>query len=321
MQPVVFDRAWFARHQAALLWLLRWRLFRWALCIHEARSIVAILPHAYAVRNENGTYTADFRTHAKYAKRLYYAFRPLWWICHGWDLLVANRIDPAWNLGFDTLTVYPDAGDPGTTSCDGTIRVDSVDELFAAIIAEATGSTVTQTSVNILALLRGSATSDQYQRLDRTFLLFDTSPLGASASVSAAVLSLFGTGKANALGDSDFHITACSPASNVTLTTVDFDQVSATSFGSLSYAAFDAGFVYNDFTLNASGRAAISLTGISKFAWRLVWDQASSFTGVWASNAITDGQASGSDESGSTQDPKLVVTYSAPNMTFILIPD
>jgi hypothetical protein len=48
--------------------------------------------------------TTDFRTHNKFSKRLFYAFYPVWWLAHQWDTLFANQWQPAWNLGFDTLT-------------------------------------------------------------------------------------------------------------------------------------------------------------------------------------------------------------------------
>src|SRR3990167_8858063 len=96
---LAFTHAWFARHQARLLALLahpltrRWA--RWILRIRRVdcgfnRRIVRLLPHAYVCEGDApGELIADFRTHPKYAKRLYYAFRPVWWTMHAWDWALA----------------------------------------------------------------------------------------------------------------------------------------------------------------------------------------------------------------------------------------
>lgn len=55
--------------------------------------------------------TADFRGRNIFSERLFYAFKPFWLLCHLWDVLIANRLKPAWNLGFDDLTVQPSAKD------------------------------------------------------------------------------------------------------------------------------------------------------------------------------------------------------------------
>src|SRR5438046_3617479 len=99
-----FSKAWFEKHQRVLLWLLNhWltrRWFRWVLRIRKHdigynKPIVRLLPNCYTVFNRfvanKVELTTDFRTHAKYAKRIYYGFWPMWWALHAWDSFLADR--------------------------------------------------------------------------------------------------------------------------------------------------------------------------------------------------------------------------------------
>jgi hypothetical protein len=219
----VFSAAWFDRHQRVLLWLLRapllGRWFRWVLCIrrHDVGyhgRIVQILPHAYIVANPDGSRTLDARTHAKYAKRLYHALRPLWWALHAWDMLVANPLVPALNVGFDTLTAYPDPGDPGTTTCDGNLHVSIFGDTWANVIAgNANDVNVTGTQLLSAAGFVGSPNANLWAELWRSMCLFDTSAV-AGATVTAATLSLYGSAKQDNLSASPtFNIYTATPAS------------------------------------------------------------------------------------------------------------
>ena len=320
MQPVVFSREWFDQHQRALLWLLnapilgRW--FRWVLCIrrHDVgyrRRIARLYPHAYEVTNRDGSRTLDVRTHAKYAKRLYYAFRPFWWTLHAWDALIANPFVPALNAGFDTLTAYPDP-DPETTTIDGTIgRVDAVTgESWASLIGGA-GNTADNPFASSVSINASSDGADLWKRFGRSVYLFDTSPI-AGGTVTAAVLSIYGKGKSDNRGITpDVDIYTASPASNTALATSDYGNVGATSqTGSpITYASWSTS-AYNDFTLDATGIGNVATAGISKFSKRNASYDAAGVAPTWAfgdETAVVEGYFA--DEAGTSTDPKLVVTY------------
>lgn len=337
---LAFTPAWFARWQWLLLLILnepllgRW--FRWVLCIrrhdigHRAR-IVALFPHAYVIaREEPGArhlveyagfrprwvrtaprtvYTADIRTHAKYAKRIYYAFRPLWWALHAWDWAVADRWVPTWSAGFSTLTAYPDPGDPGTTCIDGNVRRDGVDETWATIRGGAGTNADAQFNNRVIGFT-ASATSNQWSTLYRSFFLFDTSAIGAG-SVTAATLSLFGVSKADNLAVTpNVDVYAATPASNTTLATTDFGQVGSTSYTGSPVKYADWSTVgYNAFDFNGTGVAAISPSGISKFACRNANYDVAPVEPTWSSGQGSELQAYTADQTGTANDPKLVVTY------------
>src|SRR3990167_6904029 len=81
---------------------------------------------------------ACFRTHDKYSKRLYFAFKPLWYILHALDWAMLDRIEYAarFSFGFSTLTQYPGSIGAGN-KMDGRFSRTGIDEAWATIIAGA----------------------------------------------------------------------------------------------------------------------------------------------------------------------------------------
>jgi hypothetical protein len=321
----VFDAAWFTRHQATLLRLLatpligRW--FRWVLGIrpsdvgHRGR-IVRLDPHAYTVANLDGTLTTDFRTHAKYAKRLYFAFRPLWWTLHAWDLLVDPWL-PRVSFGFAVLTAFPDPGNSGPSTCDGLCKRFTEAEAWSTI-RNGVGNGADTTSQTAMAYVYSSYNPGTYREIWRAATLFNTSSLGAAFITSASV-SLYAVSITNQFLDSPtYDACASAPASNTNLVSSDYQTFGTTSFGSLAGSGIN---VYYTCALNGSGVSNIAKTGISKFGFRVSWDR----TGVeptWADSKQAYFSFQTADYTGTAQDPKLDVTYStAPpsDMTLAMI--
>jgi hypothetical protein len=313
-----FDAAWFARHQAALIWLLSFpltrRWFRWVLRIcpgdvgHD-REIVELLPHCYTVTGEQiGTLTTDFRTHPKYAKRLYYAFRPVWWAMHWWDELVADLFVPRWSFGFDTLVSRPDHF-PGST-ISAVVEYTGAAEPWSAVLAEVGNAVSNGSNFAPLMQITAGSSAAQFSLLARVITTFDTSPLTSGASISAATLSYFGfTAKDDLSAAPDVNVYASSPASNGTLVGTDFSTFGSVAFSTaISYASYFTN-AYNDFALNSSGIAAISKTGISTFGARNANYDAAAATPPWVIFAITFMNAWMADNTGISRDPTLVVSY------------
>src|SRR3989344_4566684 len=69
---------------------------------------------------------------------------------------------------------------------------------------------------------------------------------------------------------------------------------------------------YNDFTLNSSGLAQISKTGISKFGMREASYDVANTQPTWGSGQEFSVSGRFADKAGTSEDPKLVVTHSAP---------
>lgn len=314
--PAVFSAAWFARHQLWLLRALQWpcvgRLFRRVLAIrpHDVGyrgRIIALRPDSYTVDNGDGTYTLDCRTHDKYAKRLYTALWPVWAALHVWDMLVANPLVPAWNAGFDTLTVYPAAGSGGV-STDAWPGRNTVDESFATIRSAAGTEVGNDTSLYIW--LQASATTNQFVRQIRSILTFDTSSLGARATISGATLSVWGINAGpQSLGTTSLVVCKATPASVSTVVAADYSQVLTSTTYSTVSSVNTSNTVYTDCTLSSAGFANVAITGVSGFGLTSGWDAAGSFTGTWVSGGQTSYQFSSADAVGTANDPKLVLTY------------
>jgi hypothetical protein len=316
-----FGPEWFDRHQRVLLWLLacpilgRW--LRWVLRIRKCdvgygREILEIRPHCYTVPGpEPGQLTTDFRTHWKYAKRVYYAFRPLWWALHWWDALIAERWVPELAFGFATLTVYPDPN-PGVTSKDGDVSRQSVDESWASITSGAATVATDDASIMDVASFQASATTNQWSKLYRAVLLFDASLL--LASPISATLSLFGGSKGDGLGSApDINVYSTNPSSNTVVETGDFTTFGSTPFASaIEYANWTDG-AYNALIFNASGLAAI-VDGICKFGTRNANYDVAGVQPPWASGLVSEIDAFPSDQSGISQDPKLVIVFDSSGM-------
>lgn len=260
----------------------------------------------------------DFRTRNKFSIALYRSFYPLWWTFHQWDILIANRFQPAWNLGFDTLTVYPDPN-VETTSVDGDVGQNGVDLTLSNIRASA-GNEANPTSAGANGYtLFASTTSGQYQRLYRWIFLYDTSALGAGATVSAAVHSTWigGNGKIDNLSgqasaNSVMVLVASTPATNTDLVSGDYAQTGSTDFGRSAKQDSVSSVAYNDITVNASGIAAISKTGVTKYALRVGWDFDNTTTGLtWSSGGKQGYDIVFADTALTVTDPKLVITYTS----------
>lgn len=311
---IVFDKNWFIIHQSKLLYLLRFRLFRWCLRINTDKRIVHILPNAYFVKGrEDNEYIGDFRTHDKYSKRIYYAFKFLWYLLHFIDSLKIPQL----NFGFDTLTVYPDPY-PFTTTLYATVGRIAVDETWSTIIA-GVGNTMTFDIAVDINTTRASTTTNQFDVLDRFEMLYDTSSLTPSASINSAILSIYGTSPGinpRTLGTPPIHICKSNPSLNTVVDPSDFQRfIDNTSYANITVANWING-AYENFVLNTQGLLNISKNSISKFGMRSEWDITGSFTGVWSSGAEVTWHFSTPNQTGTSEDPKLVITYTVTGAPF-----
>src|SRR3972149_6936967 len=99
----MLDQNWFAKYQKQLLWLLNTPIVGiWFRKVLRIRGEVDDIG-TRKVSLDKIKIGYDIRTHDKFSKRLYFAFKPLWQLIHWWDTLIANQVAPAWNLGFDAF--------------------------------------------------------------------------------------------------------------------------------------------------------------------------------------------------------------------------
>ena len=209
-----------------------------------------------------------------------------------------------------TLTVYPDP-DPESTSVDGEVFRRDVSEAWATIrTSTGTGAGPSDTSNAILWMDKFNSS---WRHFHRAVYLFDTSSLDDTATISAATLSIFAAGtKDDTLGVVPaIRLVSHSPASNTNLVAGDypFAQFGTTSFGEITWANWvGTAASENSVTLNASGLTNISKTAVSKFGVLFSNDMDNSEPAGTTARTVID--AYFADQTGTTNDPKLVITYS-----------
>lgn len=321
---LAFTPDWFNKRQRVLLFLLNFpvtkRWFRWVLRIRRTdcpldTRITAIAPNSFSYgdryfKKGKKWYverTTDFRTHPKFAKRIYFVFKYVWWALHAWDLFFADRFVPRLSFKFDTLTTYPQPG-TGTAPIDGWVQRDPAQESFSSIRGGAGTAHDDTVAQDECLKLRAGTSSDLWILLMRSGYGFDTSSIGTN-TISAAVLSLFGTNKLGNLGATNFSIVSFAPASQSDFVNADYAVANfgSTVYGTVTFSAFST-TAYNDFTLDANGRTYINKTGNTMFGARTGFDVDNS-PPEWSSLAATSFSVYFADNAGTANDPKLVVTH------------
>lgn len=325
---IVFGNKWFEKHQSKLLFLLnnqltkRW--FRWCLRIRQcdislSTDIVEIAPNRFSWGTSEKK-TTDFRTHDKFSKRLYSAFKPFWYLLHAIDWAMFDRYEELAKLsfGFSTLTAYTGWN---TSPMSGTVWRSSYgsNESWATLKAGA-GNNNDIGDGSVIAMSIQDST-DIWYSLKRSIFCFDTSSLPDDATISATVMSLYSAGKGdNCSITPNVDVYTATPGSTSAPANSDYGQIGTTSqTGSpITYANWTAS-QYNDFTFNSTGIGNVSKTGISKFGCRNATYDAGSTTPTWSSGSNRASYLSATFGGvGTSQDPKLVVTYTtvvAPTVT------
>jgi hypothetical protein len=208
----------------------------------------------------------------------------------------------------DSATFYPDAH-PESTSVDGWVRR-WASETWSSIRSGAGNvSYDSDTDISLAEILCDTASS-KWLSLGRGIFLFDTSSLPDTATIAAATLSLCSWSKTDVASITpDINIYSVNPASNTSLTPGDYGTFGSTAYSTaITYAAWQILAAYNDFALNSTGIAAISLTGVSKFGVRNANYDVSGTTPSWVSGAESYFHCFAA-ERGSGYKPKLVITY------------
>tara|TARA_R110002096_G_scaffold66682_6_gene162293 strand:+ start:15747 stop:17237 length:1491 start_codon:yes stop_codon:yes gene_type:complete len=208
------------------------------------------------------------------------------------------------------VTFNPDPS-PETTSVDGVVKGSSTGSWATIVNGVADYASDSDASSRVMA--EATASSNVYSQLRKLFFLFDTSSIGTGQQVDSATFGsrLDNQRSIGTMGLST-NIYSSSPASNTAITTADYLQVGSTPFTDsprlMSAESFDNPFVTQ--TLNAAGRAAIAMEGITKLAMSVVEAQESG-SPTWASNNSAILAVNMAETSGTANDPTLTFTYSA----------
>jgi len=219
----------------------------------------------------------------------------------------------------DTLTVYPDP-DTESTSVDGHVGESASDATWATIHGAAGSVSDDSSDRAVFVYIDCDGAENRFRVLYRSIFLFDTSPISDAATLDSAVLSLWGKEKGSEADiDVDAVVVSSDPASNIALENGDYDSLGTIAFSNvISYASWDTAG-YNDFTLNASGESAVDFTGVSKFGIRDDQYDRANVEPTWDYNSGSFLEGYFADQTGTDNDPKLVITYTVAKRRMIIV--
>lgn len=309
---VVFDKYWFEQHQSKLLWFLnhwflplRW-LSRKIVGTHDFpfwTDIYRLEPNCHKIKYDKGI-RAVFHPKACYAKQIYHRLYWVWFLLHAIDML---RI-PKLNFGFDTLTAYPDAN-PETDTVDGHVYHDDLNSNWNPLVGAA-GNAAGDADYYIALDIWAGNQSNKWDRIRRGIMLFDTSTIGTDSTINSATCSLYKNSLNDSLSiDPNVNIFSSSPASNTALVSGDYDSLGSTAFATDIASSDVVTDDYTDWTLNATGIAAIEKTGITKFGIRDNSYDVPSSAPTWSNYNVWQLYFWDADAGGIYNGPKLYVDY------------
>lgn len=158
--------------------------------------------------------------------------------------------------------------------------------------------------------IASSSTQDKWSTMYRSILVFDTSAIPSSATISSVILSLYGEAKSDGLSITpDINIYSAAPASSNDLAAGDFNSLGTTAYcdTAITYGNWSI-TGRNTFTFNATGKAAISKTGATAIGVRNANYDAADSEPSWSSN-VNSYLRFYTSEAGEAYAPILTVTY------------
>lgn len=213
-----------------------------------------------------------------------------------------------------STTFFPDP-DPETNSFDGYCRQSGEPETWAFKISAATADDCIDNSTVLYILKIEGSGASEYKNLFRAVLSFFTAPIPDGATITSTTLSVFPTTQQDTLVITpNLAIVGVTTASTTGMVVADYgiqNWATSTEFtdSRVAYADLDTGS-YEVITLNSAGNSYINKTGLTKFG--LIngqYDLDETDPGVGGTNAQSRVIIKGAEEPGTSQDPRLIVTY------------
>lgn len=213
---------------------------------------------------------------------------------------------------FTDTDFYPE---PGTTE-DGAVQAYNIgwSKSWAELRAESGTQAYNSGTEGGPIYVWADSVTDKWYGLRESIYSYDTSSIDDSHEVTEAIHSLYIVGKGNGLSwpeaERTIHVVEASPGDVSSLATTDYQSaLETTDLGSLDHDDLSNN-AYNDWTLNAAGRAIISKTGVTSIGNRFGADL-SNDDPTWSNSTIYI-TARWADYSGTTYDPKMAITSEEP---------
>jgi hypothetical protein len=209
----------------------------------------------------------------------------------------------------DSGTFYPDTH-PESTSVDGDCQMFHMYGTTWSTIKAEGGSSAddTATEMQYQMYCYSTETVGRWWIMQRMIFLFDTHTLTAQALVGSGTLSLYAQSKQAGSCSPSINIYSSAPASNTALAAGDFDSLGTTAFCDTPVAYGSWGVGYVDFVLNAAGKAAVDIDGITKMGGRNPTYDAGSSEPPWSIGANAFLQAYTANQ-GNGYKPKLALLW------------
>ena len=215
----------------------------------------------------------------------------------------------------DTLVVYA-----VSTNADGRMaRNTSINETWGVIIKGA-GTTIENLTATITMIGTSAQTSATGYYISNVRFGWignaSASGLPSNAIINSANFSIKGAGtKSNGLGSINAALIGFTPSNNSTINTSDYNKNGTVKYNiaDIPYASWN-NTGWNNFSLNASGIAAIGRVGPTFLMMVSTWD-ANSTNPIWASGATSVLQGADTSTSGTASDPILTINYTIPPLT------
>jgi hypothetical protein len=210
------------------------------------------------------------------------------------------------SVGNTTSTFFPEAGNPGSVTADGTMYngTDSWANNRAGAGSGVFGTSAAETATG--------SSGDGGSYMYRARFGFDTSAIPDTDTISSATFTVTTNGGSTGTMQQQGLIQA-TPSADNTIAAGDYDQPTANGFteGASRITPDDTAGTANNWTLNATGQGFITKTGVTNLGLRYAGDLDNASTGSnnyqflirWA------------DTAGTASDPLLTVIHAAPSVS------
>jgi len=269
-----------------------------------------------------GEYISDFRVGSKYGNLTRTRWKD---VERGLDYMSSSiyqrrlRVGNKWLpvvAGATDTTFRPDA-DTESNSVDGWARGPESSQSWSTI-RDASGNASNDDGTSLIVFLGYGIDggSNQWNRNFRVIIIFNTASIGGD-TISAAVLSAVGV-SGSIVDQHSGSVSMCEGASSSSTSIANGDYESNKGKDLVASAAALSGLTangssYTDFTLSSDGRDYITTDGVSKFSSQMEADRANSEPGGMSAGTekISRIDWAAADTSGTSADPKLVVTHAS----------
>jgi hypothetical protein len=315
------EQLWFPRYQRELLALANTNEGRDILGLDSwsKRPYPIVRIQKNMVRYSLGQqhYISEFRVGAKWANVIRFRWQTVraalarmalqdtmsWLLLGGSPRVSASR--------FTTSTFYPDP-DIETTTVDGSVQRANDPNTWADI-RDGSGTFNNDSDTRIDIIIQSSGADPKWTRIRRGIWLFDTSTLGSDSVDSGTFEFVLLSGGGNSDAWTDYiSIVTSDPASNTALENSDYADLGSTlQANEIAIASMtDNGAAYTSFTLNATGLGNIATGGVTKYGARCENDLDNTEP-TWASDSSGQCLTIAADVSGTSTDPKLVISHTS----------